>query len=360
MSSPRIIGLLALLFAPASLCAQQAAPPDKPSVTVAGVAFVQFGYGLLVDSSLAPPGHPSNFDVTRTFVHVLGHFGDGVSTRVTADIDGRKAAAGQLSFRLAYAFVSWQPGARGPLTWKIGLMHTPWNEYEEAVWDYRFQGRSVLDRNGYGNTADFGAGVDGNWDHDRINMQAGVYNGEGANAALGDQGKDVSARMSIRLAPTDLPGRVGGLRLSGYADLGRSTGGGAKRRLLAMLSYKNTRLAIAGIAAATEDSIAPASPHLHGQLFSIFATYNVPKSGVALIARLDRADPDTDNNSDAQNVSANVAVNPETRLIGGVGYAISPHLRVLLDVDALSVANGATNVFDRSRQFAYFHTEFKF
>ena len=351
------IRTFALLLLASRLSAQQVA---TPTVTVSGVAFAQYGYALLPDSSLASAGHQNNFDVTRSFVHVLGHFSDGISTRVTFDVDGRKASSTQLTLRLAYAFVSWQPHAAGPLTWKIGLMHTPWNEYEEAVWDYRMQGKSVLDRDGYGNTSDFGAGVDGNWHKDQVNMQAGVYNGEGSTNAPGDQWKDVAARVSVRLSETDLPGRSGGLRLSGYVNVGHSNGGGARQRFLGMLSYKSRAVTIAALVAATQDSTTPATPSQKGLVESLFGVYNIPKSKVAVIGRFDSYDPDTDRSSLVNNTPDNLAVNRQNRVIAGVSYTMSPNLRVLADVDLLSVAHGATFLFDRTRQMLYFHTEFKF
>ena len=351
---------LALAVVAAPLCGQQPAAPTTPSVTITGQAFLQYGYGMQIDSSLSPPAHPNNFDVTRTFVNVLGHFADGVSTRVTLDVDARKAAANQLSLRLAYAYVMWQPNATGPLTWKTGLIHTPWDEYEESVWDYRMQGKSVMDRNGYQSVSDFGAGVDGTWNHDQVNMQAGVYNGEGSTNGLGDGGKDFEARASVRLAESDNTGRGGGLRLNGYVQLGTATGGGARKRFLGMLSYKNTRLTLAAIVAATQDSTGPATPRQHGLVESAFGVYNIPRSKFALVSRLDLVDPNSDSTSAAINSTVNVNVNRQTRLIAGVSYTLSPHLRVLADADLVSVANGATNVFDRTARQLYFHTEFKF
>jgi len=43
-----------------------------------------------------------------------------------------------------------------------------------------------------------------------------------------------------------------------------------------------------------------------------------------------------------------------------VSYAITPNLRVLLDVDTNSLENGSTNSFDKSRSMLFFHTEIKF
>ena len=343
-----------------ALSAQQPAAAPTPTVTVTGVAFVQYAYGLQVDSTLATPGHPNNFDVTRTFLHVLGHFSDGISTRVTLDVDGRKASTNQLSLRLAYAFVSWQPNARGPLTWKMGLMHTPWNEFEEAVWDYRMQGKSVLDRNGYGNTADFGAGVDGTWEHDAINLQAGVYNGEGAYSTPGDQGKDIAARVSVRLAESDLPGRVGGLRLSGFFQHGTATGGGARRRYLGMISWRGKGATFGALVAATQDSVNANNPEQKGQLLSVFGVLNIPHTKFAVLARYDAYDPNTQNSSTSIAQADDLNLDQQKRFVAGVSYAMSPHLRLLADVDLTTLPAGAFPAFQGPRQVLYLHTEFKF
>ena len=50
-------------------------------------------------------------------------------------------------------------------------------------------------------------------------MQVGVYDGEGYSNAPGDPGKDVEGRVSIRPANTDLGGRAGGVRLTGYGQV---------------------------------------------------------------------------------------------------------------------------------------------
>jgi hypothetical protein len=357
--SAHYLAILAITLVALPLSSQQPVT-TAPGVTITGQVFLQYGYGLQVDSTLASPGHPNNFDVTRTFVNFLGHFDDGISSRVTLDVDARKATANELSMRLAYAFVGWQPNGRGPLTWKMGLMHTPWVEWEETVWDYRMQGKSVLDRNGYSSISDFGAGVDGNWNNDRVNMQAGVYNGEGSTNGLGDQGKDFEARVSVRLMATDLPGRVGGLRLSGFAQVGTATGGGERRRFLGMLSYKSKTLTLAALMATTQDSLVPALPHQRGSVISAFGVYDIPRTRFAAVLRLDSYDPNADSTSQLINSAANVAVNTQTRVIAGVSYTASPHLRVLADADLVSIENGATNAFNRTRQMLYFQSEVRF
>lgn len=345
---PRVIApLMTLVVAATALSAQ---------VTVGGVGFTQFGYGLKTDSSLSTPAHANNFDVTRAYVNVLGKFSNGVQTRVTFDVDGRKALASQLSFRLKYAFVGWTP-EKSALTYKMGLFTTPWIDFEEALWDYRFQGPIAVDRNGLMTSSDFGLGADGTWNADAVNMQVGVFNGEGYGGAPGDAGKDLEGRVSIRLAKTDLGNKVGGLRLTGYGQVGKATGGGSRSRFLGMLSYKTKAVTLAAEYGMGQDSTGASTPSQKRAVLSAYGVFNIPNSKAALIARVDSYDPNTDSTSTAKNATA---ANKQTRFIGGVSYAISSNLRVLLDLDVNSLQNGSTNSFDRSAKMLFFHTEFKF
>ena len=116
---------------------------QAPTVTVTGVGYIKYSYQLKVDSSLAPAAHGNNFDVARSYVNVLGKFANGIATRVTVDVDGRRAAANQQTFRLKYAYVAWTPeGSR--ITYKLGAIQTPLLDWEESLWDYRMQGNYNL------------------------------------------------------------------------------------------------------------------------------------------------------------------------------------------------------------------------
>src|SRR5437867_7131364 len=33
-----------------------------------------------------------------------------------------------------------------PISYRIGIIHTPWLDWEEALWDYRMQGQMALER----------------------------------------------------------------------------------------------------------------------------------------------------------------------------------------------------------------------
>ncbi len=335
----------------------------RAQVTVAGVGYLQYAYSLTSDSALVgttgSAGHLNNFDVGRAYVNILGKFAHGVQTRITTDVDGRKAASNQLTIRLKYAFVGWTPD-KSALTFKTGLFTTPWIDYEEALYGYRMQGTTLYDRNGFFPSSDFGIGADGSWSGDAVNMQVGVFDGEGYSNAPGDAGKDVEGRVSIRLAKTDLSNKVGGVRLTAYGQVGSATGGSSRSRFIGMLSYKSKMLTLAGEYGVRQDSTGAKTPKQKGAALGAYGIVNIPNSKVGLLLRYDNFDPNTDSTSAGSPVVGNTSIDKQSRIIAGVSYAISPNLRVMLDADINTLQYGSTNAFDVANKNLYFHTEFTF
>lgn len=315
-----VIGLLgSLAWIPSA--AAQGSPPAEPSVTVSGLVYAQYLYQFKDTAS-----HVNNFDVTRAYLNVIGKLGHGLGTRVTADVF--RNTDGSLAYRLKYAYAAYTPD-HSPLTFKLGQIHTPWLDWEEALWDYRMQGTMALERGGYVSSSDLGVGIDGNWGKDRVNAQVGLYNGENYNKTPGDQRKDAMGRVSVRLLDTDDPSRVGGLRLTGYGQIGKPTGGGIRNRYIGMVSFKSKLVTLAGEFARTLDRLdappSPATPMLEtldGNVVSVFGVFNIPRSKAAVIGRVDITDPNTDISGDRL-----------TRFIAGVSYQLTPALRLLADVD---------------------------
>jgi hypothetical protein len=319
---------------------------QAPTVTVSGLIYAFYQYQLKDTAN-----HVNNFDIGRAYVNVIGKFGHGVATRVTADIF--RSSDGSLSYRLKYAYAAWTP-EKSALTFKLGNIHTPLLDWEETLWDYRVQGPMAMERGGYVSSADFGAGIDGNWGYDKVDMQVGIYNGENYNKAPGDQRKDLMGRVSVRLAGTDFAGRTGGLRLTGYGQYGKPTGGGTRQRWLGILSYRSKLLTLAGEYDVTKDSVVatPATPLKKGRVFSLFGVVRVPNSGFELLARFDSTDPNTD---------ANSTNDRQSRVIAGASYRINPNLRVTLDLDNLSYQGGTpTPALEATRSSLFLHAQVNF
>jgi hypothetical protein len=322
-SAVKLAGILVLLgsVAGAGNLVAQVTAPNTPTVTVGGVVYAQYLYQLKDTAN-----HLNNFDITRSYINVIGKFPSGLLGRVTADI--YRNSDNSLAYRLKYAYAAFTP-ENSALTFKFGEIHTPLLDWEEALWDYRMQGQMAMERGGYVSSSDFGFGVDGNWKKDLVNMQVGIYNGENYNRGVGDQRKDAMGRVSVRVKETDDGSRVGGLRVTGYGQVGKPTGGGIRDRWLGMVSYKSKLLTLAGEYARTKDRQdappAPATPQLvdiDGEIWSFFGVFHIPNSRAAIIGRVDLTDPNTD-----------VDNNRQTRFIGGVSYQLTPALRLLADID---------------------------
>lgn len=340
-----------------SLAAQAPAAPTPPQVTVSGVVYGQFQYDLQdsIGAAGLNAGKQNQFSIKRAYINVIGRFGGGLQTRITADI--APAGAGNQVYRLKYAYAAWTPTG-SDLTYKFGIIHTPWLDWEENLWDYRMQGTMATERTGYATSADFGFGIDGRWNNDQVNAQFTIVNGEGYSGGTGDKRKDAQLRVSVRLKDTDDASRVGGLRLSGYAGIGKRTGGGDRNRFIGLLSYKSKQVTLAAEYASTKDTLSPVGADslnlgggasATGSVLSAFGVFHFTNSPVAAIARVDVTDPNT-----------STSPNKLTRFIGGLSYQVNANLRMLADVDLLSFEATPSNATTATRQQALVQMQFTF
>ncbi|HTT68328.1 MAG TPA: porin [Gemmatimonadales bacterium] len=351
--------LAALGFVAAGAAAPLAAQnPTPPSVSVGGVIYAQWGAQL---DSLSPA---NNFDITRAYVNAIGKFNGGIMTRVTLDVyhDADATAGGALLYRLKYAYAGWTPSG-SPFTFRFGLTQTPFIDWEEALWDYRMQGPVPVDRNSYMSSSDFGLAVDGSFNSEQFNFQAMAMNGENYNKTPGDQHKDFAARASFRLLPSDEGSRVGGLRITGYAQVGTPTSGGTRNRFIGLVSYRSKSLLLAGEFAATKDTVTnPAKISTTGSILSAYGWYRLPATPVAVVARVDIADPNTCSPATPPVAScpAGAAFDKRTTIIGGLSYQLSQNVRLLADIDRTSFQTPTGVTAPKAVTQALFQTQFTY
>ncbi len=330
--------LLAALLATAMSVHSAAAQTE-----VSGVVYARYSYQLHADTADV---HQNAFNVTRAYLNFKRNFDGGISTRVTGDVT--RAADGSINYRLKYAYFSWTP-TNSPLTFHFGQTQTPWLDWEEGLWGYRMQGTMPLERAGYQTSSDLGLGVDGHWADQKLNMQLTVMNGEGYHAAEGAQYKDVGLRASLRLLSSDDAGSRGGLRVTVLGEAGSNNGGGARNRMLGMLSYKSKTFLLAGQIASATNGVDSSTPDVTGRVLSVYGVLSPKNSKVGVIARIDSFDPDTD-----------VASDGTTRFIGGISYKLAPNVLLLADLDHVSY-QGTPSVETKAKGSALlFQTQFTF
>ena len=329
----------------------------RAQITVGGVIYAQWSAQL---DSLSPA---NNIDITRAYVNVIGRFTGGITTRVTGDVyhDADATAGGGMVERLKFAYAAWTP-ANCPLTLRLGLTLTAWEDFEDQLWDYRMQGPDEMDRDGYTASSDFGVAVDGNLGGERLDFSAMAFNGEGYAKSPGDQHKDFAARVSLRLLGTDDASRVGGLRVTGYGQLGTPTGGGIRNRFIGLVSYRSKQLSLAAEVVATRDSLTSTANSLKtGRVLEGFGVVHVGATPLAFLALLAVVDPNTCT-SYAAGTDCPLAAQYDrrTHLIAGASWQLTPNVRLLADLDRTTYQTPAGSAAPKAMSTALFQTQFTY
>jgi hypothetical protein len=204
---------------------------------------------------------------------------------------------GAYGFRLKYAFAQinlddW--AGRG--SWiRLGQQQTPFVDFDEGVYRYRFQGPVMMDRAGYLTSSDVGASYHGAFPDNYGEVHVGLYNGEGYSKAEPNNEKSVQARGTLRPFATGGES-LRGFRVTGFIDADRPVDGGARNRALvqALLEQKHFTLGVEY--GTTSDRAADAMPTIKGQGFSVWLTpfFQQKGTGWEALLRYDRVKPDTD------------------------------------------------------------------
>jgi hypothetical protein len=175
--------------------ASPAPEPDYPVVRIGVLSYVQY------DAELENRDGYNVFDLTRGYININGQLARNVRFRITPDI--RRATsdstlAGSLIFRVKYAFVELD-NLKTDRSWvRFGAHQTPWLDFEEGINRYRVQGTMFSEReNLIPGSSDFGAGYFtpiGKF----IDIQTGVYNGEGYAQTDANKYKSAQGRLTLR------------------------------------------------------------------------------------------------------------------------------------------------------------------
>ena len=346
----RLLLVLALLLAPAAARAQNPPPaapapePDYPIVRVGVLSYVQY------DAELKNRDSFNAFDVTRGYININGQLASNVRFRVTPDVRRvtDSSLAGTLVMRIKYAFVELD-NLTGARSWvRFGAHQTPWLDFEESINRYRVQGTVFSEReNLIPGSSDFGVGLFtpvGKF----IDIQTGVYNGEGY--AQTDTNKYKSAQGRLTLRPFAGRGVANGFRLSGFYNAGWYAADRPRRLGIVMGSFEHTNLvATAQYVKATENPSAIAPRDIDRSGSSGFLEVRQGLSGWAGIARVDLFDPDESLGNNAQR-----------RIIaGGAYWFVWPRSRVGLVVTNEQVHYDAAAARPReNRLLVQTHVEF--
>ena len=315
-------------------------PDDTPSIRVGAVIFSDFTYQstpTILDAD-GNSVHLSQFNVTRAYINVIGSISHIVAFRVTPDIARETSSfsnlSGSLEFRLKYAYMQFNLDdwmTKGSFA-RFGIQQTPWLDFAESIYRYRFQGTMLAEREGYFASADGGASFHYELPANYGDVHVGVYNGENYNKAEANNEKSYQIRGTLRpFANPATPAILRGLRGSLFYDADRYVKDGPRNRFIGMLSYEQRYLNAAFEFLDTADRTSITKPELDGRGYSIWATPKSPKGFEALL-RYDHLKPNT-----------LLGTQVRTRTIVGVSYWF-PHQgnvtsALLIDYDGQTFEN---------------------
>ena len=283
--------LLAILAVAPSVRAQvtpaegHTAADDTPVVKVGGTIFANFTY-LEQPKILDVDGNQvnaSSFDITRAYINVTGSIHHLVSYRITPDILRETAAGlnvnGSLVIRLKYAYGqfnlddSWSKGS-----WvRLGLQQTPYIDYDESIYRYRFQGPTFTDVEKYLTSSDFGLSLHYNFPGNFGDVHGGIYDGDGYTKADANDEKALQLRVSFRPVPNG--GIIKGLRLTAFYDADHYANNDDRTRLVGNMSFEHRYVNAAVEYLDAHDQPNAAAPDVHGEGYSVWVT---PRSTIGI------------------------------------------------------------------------------
>ena len=273
-------------FAQVTPAAGYIPPDDTPSVRVGVTLFGDFSVVQAPKITDADGNRvtPSAFTNARAYVNVTGNISHVVAFRITPDIAREtgtgSSLAGSYTYRLKYAYAQFNldewmnPGRTG--TWaRLGMQQTPWVDFIDNVYRYRFQGTTFEDREAILSSSDVGATLryvlPGNYG----DIHGGIYNGDNYNRADPNDQKALMVRGTFR--PLRSHPVLRGVRLTGFYDHDAYVKNAERRRGIFGVTFEHPYVNVGANYLSTADQTRIINPKLDSHGFSAWATPKTPK-----------------------------------------------------------------------------------
>jgi hypothetical protein len=292
-------------------------------------------------------GKDNGFHFTRAYITVKDKVSDDLMVRITYDQkDGQGGStqcadpnAASVSYtcttqsafvKYVYGDYSYMPGQKV----RFGLGHTPWIDYEEGLYTYRFLGTVFSDGQGAQSSSDTGVSLIGSFMDKMLDYHVGVYEGEGYANKRDGQGFAYAGRVSFNMEGFTVA-------LFDWMETKRSgTPDYNPSRLIGMVTYGNPIFRVAGQYLAADDNktVVNTAPKFNkGNGYSVWAYTRIPgMDALRIMARYDSMKTDTDVDT-GTNILAKL----------GVSYDLSKSIVIALDETILSAKDSSgTSVTD--------------
>ena len=271
-------------------------PDDMPKVNVGITLFADDTYQ---DTPTVKDGdgnviHKNSFNLTRGYINVTGNLSHWFSFRITPDIRAETGSGSSLSgnqtFRIKYGYgqVNFDDFATHGSWFRFGLQQTPWIDYIEGIYRYRFQGAIFVDTEGFLTSSDYGASARYAFPANYGDVHLGVYNGDGYQSLNDQNGVNNEKAFQIRASVRPAPGVpvVRGLRINGYYDSDHYLASAKRERILGGLTFEHPYVNAGFEYLEARDQTSVTKPELDRNGFSAWATPRTP-IGIEALLRYD-------------------------------------------------------------------------
>lgn len=308
---PALIWIGLLLFSrPSSAQVTPAAgytPPDDTQATRIGAVIFYDWTTTKSPKSTDADGHafsPSVFNVARAYINVTGNISHNLAFRITPDVsrEGGTGSSlnGSLTFRIKYAYAQvnldqWTGDWK--TTWvRLGIQQTPYLDYTESIYRYRFQGTTFAEREAVGGnltSSDAGISFHTNLPNNFGDFHVGVYNGEGYSRAETNQQKALQVRGTVRPFARTSSLVARGLRVTAFYDADHYIADAERKRFIANVMFEHAHVNAGFDYLDGKDQTSISATDLHSRGWSIFVTpfFKEKGNGFEGFLRLDRFKP---------------------------------------------------------------------
>ena len=316
---------------PATAQVTPAPPPDTPSIKVGVLIFADYTIQQQpkIEDAAGNEVTFSAFQIGRSYINVTGNISKHIAFRVTPDITRETGVGsslnGSYTFRLKFAYAQWNLDdalAKGSFA-RFGMQPTPWVEFIDSVYRYRFQGPTLEDREGYLPSADVGASFRYALPGGYGDVQASAFNGETYSRPEVNDQKSIQLRGTLRPLPSHESLR--GLRVTGFYDKDAYVKEADRTRAIVGVTYEHPHVNAGFNYLTAKDQTLPTATATEGRGWSFFVTPILVKGWEGLL-RFDQLKP-----------NKNQSAQKKARTIAGVAYWF-PHqgnvaTALLFDVD---------------------------
>jgi phosphate-selective porin O/P len=344
-------------------------PDDTPSIRVGMTLFPTFTVQTNPNVTDADGNSVdrSAFDVQRAYINITGNISHIVAFRITPDITrqaglltlgpGNSVPNDSLVFRIKYAYAQFNLDdwmARG--SWvRLGIQQTPWVDFEEGIYRYRFQGTVFAERIPLPTTmtsADAGVSFHYNLPSNYGDIHVGVYNGENYQRVEVNDKKALEFRGTLRPFARSLP-VLRGLRGHFVYYNDHYAGHDDRKRLMGNVTFEHNYVNAGFDYLKAKDQTAAAALDVESNGYSLWATPRLPLARGAsweVLARFDHWTPNRSTTIAPASITGRLGVpfrdQKQNRRIFGVSYWF-PHegnvsTAILVDYDGQGFDNITT------------------